>query len=100
MIWEQVRGAIGDGNAVLAWAAPNDAGFSFETCGQNRRIPVDLDGFRLVSFAPRRLRNRRGANERGTAGTLFDIVNSYLAQALTRRAFPARAGMNRCTAWR
>jgi CRISPR-associated protein Cas2 len=49
MIWEQVQGAIGEGNAVIAWAAPNDAGFE---CGQNRRIPVDLDGFRLVSFAP------------------------------------------------
>ena len=28
MIWEQVQGAIGDGNAVIAWAAPNDAGFA------------------------------------------------------------------------
>jgi CRISPR-associated protein Cas2 len=45
MIWEQVRGAIGEGNAVIAWASPNDAGFSFETCGKNRRIPVDLNAF-------------------------------------------------------
>jgi CRISPR-associated protein Cas2 len=52
MIWAQVRSAIGDGNAVIAWAAPNDAGFAFETCGRNRRIPVDIDGFRLVSFTP------------------------------------------------
>ena len=52
MIWDQVQGAIGEGNAVIAWAVPNDAGFSFETCGPNRRIPVDLDGFRLVSFSP------------------------------------------------
>jgi CRISPR-associated protein Cas2 len=52
MIWEQVRGAIGEGNAVIAWKVPNDAGFEFETCGVNRRIPVDLDGFRLVSFKP------------------------------------------------
>jgi len=52
MLWEQVKGAIGDGNAVMAWAAPNDAGFDFETCGRNRRIPVDLDGFRLVKFTP------------------------------------------------
>ena len=52
MIWEQVQGAIGDGNAVIAWATPGDAGFAFETCGQNRRVPVDLDGFRLVSFKP------------------------------------------------
>jgi CRISPR-associated protein Cas2 len=52
MIWEQVQGAIGEGNAVIAWAAPNDAGFVFETCGKNRRVPVDLDGFRLVSYTP------------------------------------------------
>jgi CRISPR-associated protein Cas2 len=52
MIWEQVKGAIEDGNAVMAWAAPNDAGFDFQTCGRNRRIPVDLDGLRLVSFSP------------------------------------------------
>jgi CRISPR-associated protein Cas2 len=53
MIWQEVAGAIEGGNAVIAWAAPNDAGFSFETCGTNRRVPVDLDGFRLVQFEPR-----------------------------------------------
>jgi CRISPR-associated protein Cas2 len=39
-------------NAVMVWTAPNDAGFDFVTWGANRRIPVDLDGFRLVSFLP------------------------------------------------
>jgi CRISPR-associated protein Cas2 len=53
MIWREVSDAIEDGNAVMAWAVPNDAGFSFETCGRNRRVPVDLDGFRLVQFQPR-----------------------------------------------
>ncbi|MDR3515124.1 MAG: type I-E CRISPR-associated endoribonuclease Cas2e [Azospirillaceae bacterium] len=52
MIWGQVCGAIEDGNAVIAWPAPNDAGFQFDTCGKNRRVPVDLDGLRLVSFGP------------------------------------------------
>jgi CRISPR-associated protein Cas2 len=51
-IWDEVRGAIGEGNAVIAWPAPNEAGFEFDTCGQNRRVPVDLDGYRLVSFLP------------------------------------------------
>jgi CRISPR-associated protein Cas2 len=51
-MWEEVVGAIEDGNGVIAWTAPNDAGFSFDTCGVNRRIPVDFDGFRLVSFLP------------------------------------------------
>lgn len=52
MIWEQVRGTIEDGNAVIAWAAPNDAGFEFDTCGPHRRVPVDFDGFRLVEVWP------------------------------------------------
>ena len=52
MIWEQVTGGIENGNAMIAWAALNDAGFEFETCGANRRVPVDVDGFRLVSFLP------------------------------------------------
>lgn len=52
MIGDQVRDLIGEGDAVIAWAAPNDAGFEFETFGQNRRVPVDFDGFRLVSFYP------------------------------------------------
>jgi CRISPR-associated protein Cas2 len=52
MIWGQVCAYIDDGNAVIAWASPNDAGFQFETCGKNRRVPVDLDGLRLVSFGP------------------------------------------------
>lgn len=49
-IWDEVVAGIEQGNAVLAWSAPNDAGFSFETCGRNRREPVDFDGFRLVAF--------------------------------------------------
>jgi CRISPR-associated protein Cas2 len=51
-IWQQVLEEIGAGNAVIAWSAPNDAGFEFETCGVNRRVPVNFDGFRLVSFLP------------------------------------------------
>lgn len=52
MIWEQVVNHIGEGNAVMAWATPTDAGFSIATVGANRRIPVELDGFPLVSFYP------------------------------------------------
>ncbi len=52
MIWGQVLGSIEGGNAVIAWAATHEAGFEFDTCGANRRVPVDLDGFRLVAFGP------------------------------------------------
>lgn len=50
MIWGEVCAHIEDGNGVIAWSAPNETGFHFDTCGLNRRVPVDLDGFRLVSF--------------------------------------------------
>jgi CRISPR-associated protein Cas2 len=51
-IWEEVKAAIGEGNAVIAWHAPTEAGFEFDTCGMNRRVPVDYDGVRLVAFTP------------------------------------------------
>ena len=52
MIWEQVQKHIGEGDAIIAWAVPNDAGYDFDTCGVNRRIPMDLDGLKLVQFTP------------------------------------------------
>lgn len=52
-IWAQVAAAIGDGDAVMAWTAPTDQGFDFATLGHNRRMPVDFDGLKLVSFHPR-----------------------------------------------
>jgi CRISPR-associated protein Cas2 len=50
MIWGQVSAYIADGNAVIAWSTPNEVGFQFDTCGMNRRVPVDLDGMQLVAF--------------------------------------------------
>ena len=52
MIWKQVNEEIEDGDAIIAWAAPNDVGYDFDTCGHNRRIPADLDGLKLVQFLP------------------------------------------------
>jgi CRISPR-associated protein Cas2 len=51
-IWQQVEQGIGDGNAVMVWNASTEAGFDFVTCGTNRRVPVELDGVKLVSFLP------------------------------------------------
>ena len=51
MIWEQVETYIEDGDAIIAWALPTDAGYDFDTCGVNRRVPVDLDGLKLVQFS-------------------------------------------------
>ena len=52
MIWNQVVDQIDDGDAIMVWDAPSDAGYDFDTCGANRRCPVVLDGFKLVSFQP------------------------------------------------
>jgi CRISPR-associated protein Cas2 len=52
MIWEQVNALAEEGNVVMAWATNTESGFDFQTYGDNRRIPVELDGLRLVSFLP------------------------------------------------
>lgn len=51
-IWTHVEAGIEEGNAVIAWRAHNEAGFDFMTVGANRRIPVEIDGAKLVSFLP------------------------------------------------
>jgi CRISPR-associated protein Cas2 len=51
-IWSQVEDGIGDGNAVMAWRVSNEVGFDFVTVGKNRRVPVEIDGAKLVSFMP------------------------------------------------
>lgn len=51
-IWRQVEVGIEDGNAVMAWRTSNEAGFDFLTLGENRRIPIAIDGAKLVSFLP------------------------------------------------
>jgi len=52
MIWEQVSLLTKDGNVAMAWATNTESGFDFQTYGINRRIPIDYDGLRLVSFLP------------------------------------------------
>lgn len=37
----------------MVWRAATDQGFDFATAGTNRRMPVDFDGLKLVSFSPR-----------------------------------------------
>ena len=55
MIWDTVAYAIGDGNAVMAWATNTESGFDFLTLGENRRMPKEMDGLRLVSFLPQQV---------------------------------------------
>ena len=51
-LWKQVMDEIGDGNAVMAWSAPNESGFELATFGANRREPVEFEGLQLVRFRP------------------------------------------------
>lgn len=52
MIWSQVEHGIEQGNAVIAWSTNSERGFDFNTIGENRRIPIEMDGIKLVSFLP------------------------------------------------
>ncbi|CBL44349.1 CRISPR-associated protein, Cas2 [gamma proteobacterium HdN1] len=52
MIWEQCDLLREGGNVVMAWATNTESGFDFQTLGDNRRVPVEFDGLRLVSFLP------------------------------------------------
>ncbi len=52
MLWEQVEFYIQDGNSIMMWSTNTESGFDFKTIGKNRRMPVDFDGMKLVSFSP------------------------------------------------
>jgi CRISPR-associated protein Cas2 len=36
----------------MIWSTNTESGFDFLTLGKNRRIPVEVDGLKLVSFLP------------------------------------------------
>ena len=52
MIWMQVNELAEKGNVVMAWGTNTESGFDFITYGENRRMPIDFDGLRLVKFLP------------------------------------------------
>ena len=52
MIWAQIVDGIEEGNAIMAWSTNTESGFDFMTLGKNRRLPVEFDGLKLVSFYP------------------------------------------------
>ena len=52
MIWAEVQDLIEGGDATITWATSREGGYDFDTCGENRRVPTDLDGLKLVSFLP------------------------------------------------
>ena len=52
MLWKQVVEGAGEGNAVMTWSTNTQSGYDFLTFGKNRRIPVEFEGVKLVSFLP------------------------------------------------
>jgi CRISPR-associated protein Cas2 len=52
MVWQTITVGICDGSAVMAWVTNTESGFDFLTLGTNRRIPIEFDGIKLVSFLP------------------------------------------------
>jgi len=52
MIWEHCECFLEDGNIVMAWQTNTESGFDFQTLGENRRMPIDHEGLRLVEFFP------------------------------------------------
>jgi CRISPR-associated protein Cas2 len=52
MLWDTVGKGIAEGNAVMSWTTNTESGFDFMTLGANRRMPVEMDGIKLVSFLP------------------------------------------------
>lgn len=55
MIWENVVAEISEtlgGNAIIIWSTNTEAGYDFKTLGDNRRIPLEMDGIKLISFMP------------------------------------------------
>lgn len=52
MIWQNMEVGLEEGNAVMAWSTNTESGFDFVTLGKNRRMPVEFDGLKLVSFSP------------------------------------------------
>jgi|SRR5208337_1437193 CRISPR-associated protein Cas2 len=66
MLWEQVEFYIQDGNGVMIWSTNTESGFDFKTVGKNRRMPVDFDGMKLVSFSPETEKNDKKENSQET----------------------------------
>lgn len=52
MLWEQVCSFCKNGNAALIWNTNTESGFDFLTIGPNRRVPVEMDGLKMVAVYP------------------------------------------------
>jgi len=60
MIWYQCEELKEEGSIVMAWQTNTESGFDFQTLGENRRVPVEYDGLRLVQFLPEQSSKKLG----------------------------------------
>jgi len=52
-LWAYLEAGVAErGNAVMVWTTNNEIGYDVKTLGKNRRLPVDFEGLKLVSFYP------------------------------------------------
>ncbi len=65
MITKVIQQNCETGNVVVAWSVNNESGFDFETFGENRRVPLVMDGFKLVSFLPYTIAERNDQPAKG-----------------------------------
>jgi len=52
MIWDTINKGLAGGNAIMAWSTNTESGYDFLTLGECRRMPVEMDGIKLVAFLP------------------------------------------------
>lgn len=52
MLWDDIESECDGGNVVMAWTTNAECGYDFVTLGANRRMPIDFQGMKLVSFYP------------------------------------------------
>jgi CRISPR-associated protein Cas2 len=47
-LWKAASQVVGDGAAVLIHPSPTEQGFTIQTAGTRRRVPMDFDGLTLM----------------------------------------------------
>jgi CRISPR-associated protein Cas2 len=48
-LWERATAKLGDGSAIMIWAADTEQGFRIESIGDTRRLPRDFEGLTLIT---------------------------------------------------
>lgn len=47
-LWDSIQEKVGDGNALLIWAAKTEQGFAMRAVGENGRDIFDNEGLKMV----------------------------------------------------